>query len=116
MIRVNPDGTRTVPDAPSDVEESESVYTLTQINFALFFGIAVHASQRVAEGPSRAQLELEDSSAVNPLSRHWANARPASSRRIMSPATDACATGHVLLYHLPTERSLHQRRTACNEG
>jgi hypothetical protein len=69
----------------------------------------------VAEGPSRGQLELEDSSAINPLSRHLANARPASSRRIMSPATAACATGDVLLYNLPTERSLHHRRTACNE-
>jgi SnoaL-like domain len=74
------------------------------------------ASQGVAEEPSRAQLELVGLTALNPLSRHLANARPASSRRIMSAATDDCATWDFLLYDLLTERSLHQRRTACNEG
>src|SRR4030095_3709802 len=34
---------------------------------------------------------------------------------ITSPATSVCTTGDFLLYALSTERSLHQRRTACNE-
>ena len=40
-IRVNPDGTRTVLDASSRSEESKGEFTLIQINFGLFFGIAV---------------------------------------------------------------------------
>ena len=40
---------------------------------------------------------------------------PATQDGIMSRATSVCTTGDFLLYDLSTERSLHQRRTACNE-